>query len=195
MGCKAARLGADGALGGGPSTASPLLLPQQAGGSWLEPAASPMGRCQKGPGRCPPARPDQDGGRKGGKVPMGRPPAPSLPPPPAAPYPAGALQGAGSRGAVPGASSYPPGRLLWGRGGHRGYIPVPGPVPVLSTQSLWVGGSGGLWGGAVRSLRWAESAARLQRQRMQGAGGIGAAGGMRAPTAPRGPAAGRGVTG
>lgn len=81
---------------GGPGTARPLLLPQASRGllalprlcrgraiseqtlapagrdARAKPAASSMGRCQKGPGRCPPTRPDQDGGQKGEKVPMGR---------------------------------------------------------------------------------------------------------------------------
>lgn len=190
----AAQLGADGAFGGGPGTASPLLLPQQAGGllARAKPAASPTGRCQKGTGRCPPARPDQDGGQKGGKVPMGRPPAPSLLPPPRSPLPCRST--ARSRQQRSRARSILlPTRM--GPGWPPGLYPSPGAHPSPSHPVPMGGRVGGVWGGAARSLRWAESAARLQRQRMQGAGGIGAAGGMRAPTAPRGPAAGRGVTG
>lgn len=174
-GARAAQLGAAGALGGpgAPGPPPPAPSKQGAPGSASALPGESSFRANAGPGRQGCAWQTRDvlrgeiarrgrgdatqhgligtGGGKGPSSPWGGAhpaalPSPSpFPAPPAPPYPAGALQGAGSRGAVPepgGASSYPPGRLQRGRGCRRGYIPVPGPVPALSTQSQWVGGSG-----------------------------------------------------
>lgn len=193
----AAQLGADGAFGGGPGTASPLLLPQQAGGSWLEPNPQhpPRGDARRGRGDAPQHGLTRTGGGKGAKSPWGGPqPLPCSPP--RSPLPCRSTGRSRQQRSRARSILLPTGMAALGPGWPQGLYPSPGahpspfhPVPMGGR--VW----GGRWGGAVRSLRWAESAARLQRRRMQGAGGIGAAGGMRAPTAPRGPTAGRGVTG